>query len=356
MHRSPRSLGWARGLFAAALACAALTGAAGAQTATAPQVAAPAGAVIINYHRFGENDIPSTNIRLEQFDAHIAELKRGNFNVVPVAEIAEALRTGRPLPDRTIAITIDDGYTTSFTEAWPRVKAAGFPLTIFISTDNIDAKTPRYLTWDQLREMVRGGVTIGAHTASHPHMPDLTLEQALRDIQKGQQRIQQELGVTPTLFAYPFGEMSIAARDAVKQLGYVAAFGQHSGVAEPGLDLFFQPRFSLNEDFGGQARFALIVNAQAFGARDVTPEDPILRGNNPPPFGFTVAEGVRFLEQINCFASHESAPARIERLDRRIEVRAATPFPPGRGRFNGTVRGDGDRWRWFGTQFYIPAR
>lgn len=352
MHTRTRSLGPFAGVaLAAILAGGALCGAAQAQTA-----APPTGAVIINYHRFGENDIPSTNIRLEQFDAHIAELKRGNFNVVPLTEIADALRTGRQLPDRTIAISIDDGYTTAFTEAWPRLKAAGFPLTIFIATENIDAKTPRYLTWDQLRQMVREGVTVGAHTASHPHMPELTTEQALRDIQMGHQRIQQELGVTPTLFAYPFGEMSLAARDAVKQMGYVAAFGQHSGVAEPGLDLFFQPRFSLNEDFGGQSRFTLIVNAQAVGARDMTPDDPILRGNNPPSFGFTVAEGVRFLEQINCFASHESTPAHIERLGRRIEVRAEKPFPPGRGRFNCTVRGDGDRWRWFGTQFYIPAR
>ena len=72
-----------------------------------------------------------------------------------VGEIADALRTGRKLPDRTVSISIDDGYTSAFTEAWPRLKAAGFPLTIFISTDNIDAKTPRYLTWDQLRQMVR---------------------------------------------------------------------------------------------------------------------------------------------------------------------------------------------------------
>ena len=325
------------------------------QAAQSP--AAPTGAVIVNYHRFGENDIPSTNIRLEQFEAHIAELRNGRFNVVPLAEIADALRTGRALPDRTIAISVDDGYLSALTEAWPRLKAAGFPLTIFINTDNIDTRTARYLNWDQIRQMQAEGVTIGGHTASHGHMPEMTQEQMRADIERSHRRYQAELGKVPTLFAYPFGEMSLQAREAVKAAGYVAAFGQHSGVAEPGLDLFFQPRFSLNEDFGAQARFVLAINAQPLGARDITPADPVLtRANNPPAFGFTIAEGVRNIEQINCFASHESTPARIERLGRRVEVRVETPFPAGRGRFNCTVRGDGDRWRWFGMQYMAPAR
>ena len=48
-------------------------------------------AVIIMYHRFGENSIPSTNIRLDQFDAHLKELTSGRYNVVPLADIVKAL-------------------------------------------------------------------------------------------------------------------------------------------------------------------------------------------------------------------------------------------------------------------------
>ena len=326
-------------------------------TPAAAQVAPPTGAVIVQYHRFGENDVPTTNIRLEQFDAHIAELKRGGFNVVPLTEIVDAMRTGRTLPDRTIAITVDDAYVSAYTEAWPRLKATGFPLTLFVSTDIVDQRSNRYMTWAQIRDMAREGVTIGGHGAAHAHMPDLTREQIVRDIERSNIRYQQELGQVPTLFAYPFGEMSLAARDAVKAAGYLAAFGQHSGVAEAGLDLFFQPRFSFNEQFGAQARFVLAINALPLGARDITPDDPVLlRSTNPPAFGFTVADGVRNLDQINCFASHEATPARLERLGgRRIEVRPSTPFPAGRGRFNCTVRADSERWRWFGTQFYVPA-
>ncbi len=348
---------WRAACLAASLVCAAL----GAGPSTA-QNAAQAdaqlfGAVILNYHRFGENDIPATNIRLEQFDAHLAALKSGNFTVMTLGAISEALRTGKPLPDRTVSITIDDGYLSTYTEAWPRLKAAGFPFTLFISTDYIDGRQRGYMTWDQIREMVAGGAEIGGHGAAHAHYPEMTQEQMRQDIEKSNRRYQQELGKTPTVFAYPFGEMSIQSRDVLRSAGYVAAYGQHSGVAEPGLDMFYQPRFALNEDFGAQARFQQVINAQPMGARDIAPEDPVLnRTNNPPAFGFTVVEGVRNIEQINCFASHEAQPARIERLGRRIEVRVDTPFPVGRGRFNCTVRGDGDRWRWFGFQFLVPAR
>ena len=44
-------------------------------------------AVIIMYHRFGENSIPSTNIRLDQFEAHLKELTSGRYNVIPLADV-----------------------------------------------------------------------------------------------------------------------------------------------------------------------------------------------------------------------------------------------------------------------------
>ncbi len=313
------------------------------------------GAVIFMFHRFGENDVPSTNIRLEQFEAHLAELKSGGYTVLPLPEIVEAMQEGRTLPDRTVALTVDDAFLSAYTEAWPALREAGFPVTIFVATDVVDAGGERYLNWDQLREMVAQGVTIGAHSASHLHMIGAPPAQITAEIETSTARFEQELGMRPTLFAYPYGEMSLAVRDAVINAGYIAAFGQHSGVAEAGLDMFYLPRFSLNEQYGALSRFVLAANALPMGAREIVPAEPVLV-ENPPPFGFTVAPGIARLDEINCFASHESTPARLERLgERRFEVRLNTPFPPGRGRFNCTVRAENDRWRWFGMQFFIPA-
>ena len=94
----------------------------------APPVRAESAAVIIMYHRFGEENLPSTNIRLEQFVAHIEELAAGGYTVLPIPDIIAALRTGTSLPNRTIGITIDDAFASVYREAWPRLREAGFPL------------------------------------------------------------------------------------------------------------------------------------------------------------------------------------------------------------------------------------
>ena len=140
-------------------------------------VPVPAGAtaVVLMYHRFGESHYPSTSITMEQFDAHLAELESGGYNVVPVPDIIAALRAGQTLPDRTVGITVDDAYLSVYTRAWPRLKEAELPFTMFVATDAVDRATSQgaagYMTWDQVREMAASGVTIGSQTASHLHMP-----------------------------------------------------------------------------------------------------------------------------------------------------------------------------------------
>jgi len=68
-----------------------------------------------------------------------------------------------------------------------------------------------------------------------------------------------------------------------------------------------------------------------------------------------VMEVIGSLTNLACFASNQSVAARLERLgSRRFEVRLSKPFGAGRGRINCTLRAEGNRWRWFGRQFYIP--
>lgn len=312
-------------------------------------------AVIIMYHRFGENSIPSTNIRLDQFEAHLKELTSGRYNVVPLADIVKAFQTGQSLPDRTVAITVDDAYRSLYTEGWPRFKALKLPITVFIETEAIDRSPAGFLTWDQLRDMARDGATIGSQTVTHPHMPDLTPTAVESELRQSRLRIEQEIGVAPTLFAYPYGEASTAVIDATRAAGFIAAFGQHSGVAYASHPPFYQPRFAFNETFGNIDRFRMAVNALPLRATDITPANPTL-GANPPAFGFTVESTTPNLRALNCFVSHINGPAKIERLgDNRIEVRIDKPFPQSRGRFNCTVPAEEGRFRWLGMQYYVPG-
>ena len=69
-------------------------------------------AVIFMYHRFGESEWPATNIRLDQFESHLEEIRTGGYTVLPLPEILSRLRAAAELPDRTIAITVDDAYAS----------------------------------------------------------------------------------------------------------------------------------------------------------------------------------------------------------------------------------------------------
>ena len=191
-------------------------------------------AVVFMYHRFGESAYPSTNVSIAQFEAHIAELKNGNYAVRPLPEIIRALRAGRNLPDRTVALSIDDAFQSIYTEAWPRLKKAGLPFTIFVSTDPVDQEKSGYMNWAQIAELVRSGlVTIGNHTASHLHMAASSEQRNTAEIAKSNARFRAKLGSVPKLIAYPYGEYSLAVRKVVSAAGFDTAFGDLRAVRSP---------------------------------------------------------------------------------------------------------------------------
>lgn len=311
-------------------------------------------AVVFMYHRFGEDKYPTTSVTLEQFETHLGEIKSGAFNVAPLPDIVAALKSRKPIADRTIALTIDDAFQSVYDQAWPRLRSQNLPFTLFIATDSVDDNTPGYMSWDQIRELSEWGATIGGQSASHLHMPTATKEQIVSDLARSMRRFKEELGFVPTLFAYPYGEFSNDIKAAVEHAGYEAAFGQHSGVAYGGIDMFSLPRFAMNERFGGIERFRLAGNALPLPVGDLTPDDTLIK-INPPPFGFSITEKVSGLSALACFYSHETKSAELIRLGpMRIEVRARAPLPRGRGRVNCTAPAGKKRWRWFGIQFIVP--
>jgi len=306
------------------------------------------------YHRFGEAEHPSTSVTIEQLEAHIAELKLAKYSVLPLGEIVDRLIAGEPLPERSVAITIDDAFHSTYTKAWPRFSAAGLPITVFIATSHIDRGSSKHLSWGQLREMTAAGVTIGHHSVTHLHMPTATPDQNRQEITAATARFKAELGLKPDIFAYPYGETSLAVTEAVIAGGFKAAFGQHSGVAVSGGDMFYLPRFAMNKKYGDIERLRLAINALALLVADVTPRDSMVTLANPPAMGFTVVGKIGGLDRLNCFTSH-AGKAHLERLRKnRFEIRSKTPFPRGRTRLNCTQPSGDGRWRWYGRQFFRP--
>jgi len=310
-------------------------------------------ATIIMYHRFGESNLPSTNITLKQLDRHILELSKKKYTVLPVKEIISAIQKGKSLPDRTIGITIDDGYRSVYDQAWPKFKKANLPFTVFITTNPIGRNSTKYMNWDQIRALKKSGVEIGAHTSSHNHMPTSKNKRNRSELINSNSRIFKEIGQIPNLFAYPFGEASTKVQKLVIEAGYKMAFGQHSGVVNSSTDFNYIPRFSLNENYGSIERLRLILNALPLPIKDMAPANPLIKTPNPPDFGFTVSSAIKNLNRLSCFSSHEGL-LNVERIGHRIEIRMIKPFPKGRTRINCTLPSPENRWRWLGHLFVVP--
>ena len=122
----------------------------------------------------------------------------------------------------------------------------------------------RLLSWDQLRELKKRGVEIGAHADTHWPMHDdqsgdwLTL-QATRP----KARIEAEIGPC-RFFAYPFGQDRDVGRrawQAVRDAGYANAFTTHSGSLDASANPFLMPRYGLAPQESNLAAFLPVLRA-----------------------------------------------------------------------------------------------
>jgi peptidoglycan/xylan/chitin deacetylase (PgdA/CDA1 family) len=311
-------------------------------------------AVILMYSRFGEDAYPNASIRIEQFEEHLQELKDGGYQVLPVPEIVAALAAKQKLPEHTVGITVDEAYLSTYTVAWPRLRAAGFPFTLFVATDSVDRGRGDTMSWDQIREMQRAGVTIGSLTASHPHMIEEDRAYNLGQIVRANERFRTQLGEVPTLFAYPYGEFSPTLEQVIKTSGFVAAFGQQSGVAHSRHDLMTLPRFSLSDTYGGMERFRTAVQALPLIVSDFEPADMII-DETPPVISFTVDPMMGDLSTLACFIGGVGRVPTLINADRHVDLQLTKDMPTGRIRMNCTQPTASGRWRWYGAQLTVPG-
>jgi len=324
-------------------------------------------AVILMYHHFGVNKHPSTNIKLEQFDAHLDYLSNAGYQIWSLTKVAEYIRKKQPFPARVASITIDDAYISVYTEAYPRLLKRSWPFTVFVATDGVDRNFRSYMTWQQMREMQNNGVSFANHSASHDYLirqqPGENSQQwkarITSDIQRAQKRLKTELGTAPRLFAYPYGEYNTALANIINKMGYVA-FGQHSGPAGIHDDTRALSRFPMAEKFADLTDFKQKTNSLAFIIEKQTPFDPLInQNNNPPKLEIKLAEKQDMnLDQLRCFISGQGQ-VEVKWLNRQkthFSVIAKSPLPTGRSRYNCTApSSQKGRFYWYSHLWIVSS-
>ena len=102
---------------------------------------------------------------------------------------------------------------------------------------DLPAESRRYLNWDEAREMISGGMAIGAHTHSHRMLSKLEREEQRKELAESRAILGEQLGIKPDALAYPFGSVSAFSEQTqqlVKETGYRAAFSDHGGTNREG--------------------------------------------------------------------------------------------------------------------------
>lgn len=319
--------------------------------------------VVLQYHHISDTTPPSTSTTPEQFSAHLAFLAEHKFQIWSLPQLAQALRKGEPLPDKTAVITFDDGYISVFETAFPQLKERGWPFAVFINTDPHDEKLSSYMSWAQLREISDSGAAIANHTVDHAHLterlPGETSSQWLQriggNIQRAEERIEQELNQNHKFLAYPYGEFNAPLKDWLRHQGYLA-FAQNSAALSGDGDLQALPRFPLGGIYA-ESQFSIkmlslplpVISMTRQDERGVALADGVLSGDQLRPQLLITLDAA--LPALTCFASGQGViPVKIDHKEKvnTYTVQAEKALPSGRSRYNCTAKhSESGRFYWY---------
>jgi peptidoglycan/xylan/chitin deacetylase (PgdA/CDA1 family) len=188
---------------------------------------------ILMYHALGHSPartVYGLSVSPWSFAEQMALLDANGFTPLTTEELADAWRSGRAvLPAKPVVITFDDGYEGVHRHALPVLDRHGFRSSLFVSTgwlrgrDGGTGAPDTMLDWDQVRELAAAGAEIGGHSHSHPQLDQIDDERLRHEVLRCRELVADQLGRTPSSFAYPYGYSSRRVRQTVRNAGFAQA-------------------------------------------------------------------------------------------------------------------------------------
>lgn len=212
---------------------------------------------ILCYHSVIDNDLllnsdpHKQHIPLQLFLKHLDYLQQ-HYHVISLNDFQKARREKRSLPDYTVVLTFDDGFEDFSTVAAPHLMRRKLPATVFVITDRAYARLPpngeSFLTWDEIRRLAAAGLEIGSHTCAHPRLPDLPLEEVMRELAESQSAVRVNTQQSDVALSYPFGQTSHQISRMAESAGYSCAIASDSGPNSSNVNLHALSRTVIASD------------------------------------------------------------------------------------------------------------
>jgi len=181
------------------------------------------GVPVLMYHSIGVEKGNPIRMPKEQFETEMKYIKDSGYTTLTLKELYDYFENKVPVPEKSIVITLDDGYEDNYTEAFPILKKYDLKATIFVVTSTID-KNPNCLTSEQLKELDKTGIEIESHTLTHRDLDSLSYNDQYKELNDSKSFLENLLGRSIDYLAYPTGKYNENTVKAAKAAGYKMAF------------------------------------------------------------------------------------------------------------------------------------
>lgn len=187
---------------------------------------------VLGYHNFSKTKA-CTDMRMSTADfcRQMQFLKDSDICVISMQDFLEWRFGTRCLPARCVLITIDDGWKSVYTDAYPVLKAYGYPFTLYLYTRYIDVQGDS-MTTAQIKEMLAHGATVGSHSSNHLYpskwkrfkqdSPEYAA-QLEKELLASREKLVEKFGNCST-YCYPGGYNTPAMHATLAASEYQAAF------------------------------------------------------------------------------------------------------------------------------------
>lgn len=226
-----------------------------------------ANAHIFLYHRFGDDRYPTTNTSIEELRKQFEYFKNNNYQVVPIEKIIDKLHKKESIPDKWVALTIDDAYKSFYENGLPLFIEYGYPFSIYTQVSGRSYTKSSVMHWEQLREITKYG-SVQLHSFSHDHLTWMSEKELYEDTKKAYELFTKHMGYAPTIFAYPYGEYDDKVKNVIKQFDFKAILNQNNGSVNKNSDVYDINRIALVGEVDLEEKFQY----ETFDVTWITPQ------------------------------------------------------------------------------------
>lgn len=185
---------------------------------------------VLVYHGFSEKKSGKTMVSRYNFDAQMNYLKKNGYHIISLDQLLNFIDYKEQIPEKSVAITLDDGWRSIYNIAFPILKKYGFPATFFIYTDFIGGG--KAMSWKDIKEITENGFDVQCQTKTHRNLTALKKNESFRtyfkdleiEMRYPQKLIKKKLNQECKYLAYPYGKTNDLVIAVLKKEGYRAAF------------------------------------------------------------------------------------------------------------------------------------